>query len=181
MHQLHIPKLPAMRQDRLLLKWILKLYKSPWRAIKLILLCSIFVIGRVFMLTKTDNPKWVWYLNIGFSDLAIQLDYSTYSTEDSQSFFKLVWNKSGDCIFSRSTHIYEKNSSNHHLFIAHNRNLPKWIFGQNVYFWDCIRTRDIAFRRNMGSDKSRQRLLYRADRRPVALWTIWIKRWILIF
>jgi len=47
----------------------IKLYKSPWRAIKLILLCSIFVIGGVFMLTKTDTPKWVCYLNIGFFGL----------------------------------------------------------------------------------------------------------------
>jgi hypothetical protein len=47
----------------------IKLYKSPWRAIKLILLCSVFVIGGLFMLTKTDTPKWVWYLNIGFFGL----------------------------------------------------------------------------------------------------------------
>jgi hypothetical protein len=47
----------------------IKLYKSPWRAIKLILLCSIFVIGGLFMLTKTDTPTWVWYLNIGFFGL----------------------------------------------------------------------------------------------------------------
>ncbi|MEX2231421.1 MAG: STM3941 family protein [Cyclobacteriaceae bacterium] len=47
----------------------IKLYKSPFRAIKLILLCSIFVIGGGFMLTKTDTPKWIWYLNIGFFGL----------------------------------------------------------------------------------------------------------------
>jgi hypothetical protein len=47
----------------------IKLYKSPWRAIKLILLCSIFVFGGLFMLTKTDTPTWVWYLNIGFFGL----------------------------------------------------------------------------------------------------------------
>jgi hypothetical protein len=47
----------------------IKLYKSPWRAVKLILLCSIFVVGGIFMLGQTDTPQWVWYLNIGFFGL----------------------------------------------------------------------------------------------------------------
>ena len=47
----------------------IKLYKSPWRAIKLILLCSIFVFGGIFLLTNTDSPKWVAWLNIGFFGL----------------------------------------------------------------------------------------------------------------
>lgn len=47
----------------------IKLYKSPWRAIKLILLCSPFVVGGAFMLTQTDTPEWIAYLNIGFFGL----------------------------------------------------------------------------------------------------------------
>ena len=46
----------------------IKLYKSPWRAIKLILLCSIFVVGGFFLI-QTDAPKWIGYLNIGFFGL----------------------------------------------------------------------------------------------------------------
>ncbi|MDA0177360.1 hypothetical protein OOZ35_07655 [Mesoflavibacter profundi] len=47
----------------------IKLYKSPWRAIKLILLCSIFVIGGIWLLTSTDSPKLVGWLSIGFFGL----------------------------------------------------------------------------------------------------------------
>ena len=47
----------------------IKLYKSPWRAIKLILLCSIFIFGGLFLLTNTDSPKWVGWLNIVFFGL----------------------------------------------------------------------------------------------------------------
>jgi hypothetical protein len=44
----------------------IKLYKSPWIAIKIISISSIFVFGGLFMLTNTDTPKWVWYLGISF-------------------------------------------------------------------------------------------------------------------
>ena len=47
----------------------IKLYKSPWRAIKLILLCSVFVVGGYFMLNDTDAPKWAAWLNICFFGL----------------------------------------------------------------------------------------------------------------
>ena len=47
----------------------IKLYKSPWRAIKLILLCSIFVVGGYFMLMDADSPKWIGWFNICFFGL----------------------------------------------------------------------------------------------------------------
>jgi len=47
----------------------IKLYKSPWRAIKLILLCSIFVVGGYFILMDTDSPKWIGWFNICFFGL----------------------------------------------------------------------------------------------------------------
>lgn len=46
-----------------------KLYKSPWRAIKLLFLCSIFVAIGYFMLNDTDAPKWAAWLNICFFGL----------------------------------------------------------------------------------------------------------------
>src|SRR4030095_12859743 len=47
----------------------IKLYKSPWRAIKLILLCSIFVVGGYFMVIDEDAPKWIGWFNIFFFGL----------------------------------------------------------------------------------------------------------------
>jgi len=44
----------------------IKLYKSPWRAIRLMLLCSIFVLIGIFMLSTDDAPKWAAWLNICF-------------------------------------------------------------------------------------------------------------------
>lgn len=41
----------------------IKLYKSPWRAIKLILLCSIFVAIGIWGI-QTDMPTWAAWLNI---------------------------------------------------------------------------------------------------------------------
>ena len=47
----------------------IKLYNSPLRAIKLILLCSVFVIGGIWLLTSSDSPKLVGWLSIGFFGL----------------------------------------------------------------------------------------------------------------
>jgi hypothetical protein len=47
----------------------IKLYKSPWRAIKMILLCSILVFVGLFLLLYTDSPRWVGWLNILFFGL----------------------------------------------------------------------------------------------------------------
>ena len=43
----------------------IKLYKSPKRAIKLILVSSVFVVGALFFLATVDAPTWAWYLSIG--------------------------------------------------------------------------------------------------------------------
>lgn len=47
----------------------IKLYKSPWRAIKLILLCSIFVAMGFWGVLTGHMPTWVAWLNIGFFGL----------------------------------------------------------------------------------------------------------------
>ncbi|MEO5979019.1 MAG: STM3941 family protein [Chryseolinea sp.] len=47
----------------------IKLYKSPWKAIKLILLCSIFVFGGLILLNNSHAPKWVAWMSIGFFGL----------------------------------------------------------------------------------------------------------------
>ena len=47
----------------------IKLYKSPWRAIKLMLMCSVFVAGGWFIITLPDAPTWLGWLSIGFFGL----------------------------------------------------------------------------------------------------------------
>ena len=46
-----------------------KLYKSPWKAVKLMLLCSVFVFAGLFILTKPDAPEWMGWLSICFFGL----------------------------------------------------------------------------------------------------------------
>jgi hypothetical protein len=47
----------------------IKLYKSPWRSVKLLFLCSIFVLGGFVLIKFTDSPKWVGWMSIGFFGL----------------------------------------------------------------------------------------------------------------
>lgn len=47
----------------------IKLYKSPWRAIKLILLSSIFVALGLWGISTGKMPSWIAYLNLGFFGL----------------------------------------------------------------------------------------------------------------
>lgn len=47
----------------------IKLHKSPWKAIKLILLCSIFVAAGIWGITTDNMPAWVAWLSIGFFGL----------------------------------------------------------------------------------------------------------------
>lgn len=47
----------------------IKLYKSPWRAIKLILLCSIFVALGIWGVLTGHMSTWVAWLNISFFGL----------------------------------------------------------------------------------------------------------------
>lgn len=47
----------------------IKLFKSPWRAIKLILLCSIFVGLGIWGIKTGSIPSWVAWFNISFFGL----------------------------------------------------------------------------------------------------------------
>lgn len=47
----------------------LKFYKSSWRAIKLMLMCSVFFAFGLWLLTMPDSPKWVGLLTVFFFGL----------------------------------------------------------------------------------------------------------------
>ncbi len=47
----------------------IKLYKSPWKAIKLILECSIFIFGGIWGLETSKIPTFISWLCIGFFGL----------------------------------------------------------------------------------------------------------------
>lgn len=47
----------------------IKLYKSPWRAVKLLLLCSIFVGLGIWGINTGAMPNWIVWLGIGFFGL----------------------------------------------------------------------------------------------------------------
>ncbi len=44
----------------------IKIYKSPLKALKLILACSLFVGLGIWIVLSADSPKWVGWLNIVF-------------------------------------------------------------------------------------------------------------------
>ena len=48
----------------------IKLYKSPRRALKLILVSSVVVACVLFFLARAEAPTWVWYLAMGVYGLA---------------------------------------------------------------------------------------------------------------
>jgi hypothetical protein len=76
----------------------IRLYNSPWRALKLILLCSIFVGGGVYLLMKTHALPLVGWLNIGFFGLGYPV--SLYHLFDRRP--QVIINELG--IFDRSTY-----------------------------------------------------------------------------
>jgi hypothetical protein len=51
----------------------IKLYKSPWKAIKLLILSSIFISIGIWLITSTNSPKWIGWMSISF----FTLGYST--------------------------------------------------------------------------------------------------------
>ena len=66
----HLRKaLNVSRNPKTDLKPEIRLYKSPWRAIKIILLCSVFVIPALLLWGKEDFPQWVNYMSILFFGL----------------------------------------------------------------------------------------------------------------
>ena len=47
----------------------LKIYKSPWKAIRMMLLCSVFVVPSVLLLTLGGDKSWQLWLGAGFFGL----------------------------------------------------------------------------------------------------------------
>lgn len=76
----------------------IKLYNSPWRALKLFVLCSIFVGGGVYLLMETQALPLVGWLNIGFFGLGYPV--SLYHLFDRRP--QVIINELG--IFDRSTY-----------------------------------------------------------------------------
>ncbi len=75
----------------------IKIYKSPWKAIKLMLLCSLFVIPGIWLLT-TDAPGWVIWLAIGFFGLGYPI--GIYNLLDRRP--QIIINTIG--VFDRTAH-----------------------------------------------------------------------------
>ncbi len=75
----------------------IKIYKSPWKAIKLVFLCSIFVGLGIWLLT-TDSPKWISWLGIGFFGLGYPVGIFNLLDRRPQ----IIINKIG--IFDRTAH-----------------------------------------------------------------------------
>lgn len=76
----------------------LKLYKSPWKAIKLLLGCSAFVALGVFLLCQPDAPRLAAWLSIGFFGLGIPA--SIFQLLDRRP--QIIINEVG--IFDRTAH-----------------------------------------------------------------------------
>src|SRR5688572_20606425 len=78
----------------------IKLYKSPWRAVKLINLCSILVFGGIFILSQPDAPKWVGWMSIRFFGLGYPVGLFHLLDRRPQ----IIINEAG--IFDRTTYKY---------------------------------------------------------------------------
>ena len=76
----------------------IKLYKSPWRAIKIMLLCSIFVAIGILGISIGDMPAWAAWLNIGFFGLGYPVGLFNLFDRRPQ----IIINEIG--IFDRTTH-----------------------------------------------------------------------------
>ncbi|GAB3312488.1 STM3941 family protein [Hymenobacter humi] len=76
----------------------LKLYKSPWVSIKLMLGCLLFVGIGYFMLGRPDAPHWVAWLSIVFFGLGFPV--GIYQLLDRRP--QIIINEFG--IFDRTTH-----------------------------------------------------------------------------
>jgi hypothetical protein len=75
-----------------------KIYKSPWKAIKLIILCSIFVLGGLYMLKQSNTPWLVSWLSILFFGMGYPV--GLYQLFDRRP--QIIINEIG--IFDRTTH-----------------------------------------------------------------------------
>ena len=100
----------------------IKLYNSPWRAIKLLLVCSIFIFGGIGILTLTDFPKLVGWFSIGLFGLGYPIAIFNFFDNRPQ----LIINQEG---------IWEKRTK---------QNLINWKYITNAYpigwhqNWVCL-------------------------------------------
>ena len=76
----------------------IKIYKSPWKSIKMIALCSVFVGLGIFGIATGSIPSWVCWLNICFFGLAYPLGF--YQLLDRRP--QIILNEVG--VFDRTIH-----------------------------------------------------------------------------
>ncbi|RZJ57431.1 MAG: hypothetical protein EOO55_03400 [Hymenobacter sp.] len=76
----------------------IKIYKSPWKAIKIMLLCSIFVVPSILILLRSSDSPWQLWLSIGFFGLGYPLGIVQLLDRRPQ----IIINELG--IFDRTTH-----------------------------------------------------------------------------
>ncbi|MHA4808982.1 STM3941 family protein [Flavitalea flava] len=100
----------------------LMLYKSPWKAIKLILLSSIFVLGGLYMLNGPDAPSFVAWAGILFFGLAMLV--GIYHLLDRRP--QIIINEIG--IFDRTVH----------------KNVINWEIIQDAYLAEIYRQKFIC-------------------------------------
>jgi hypothetical protein len=100
----------------------IKLYKSPWRAIKLILLCSIFVALGLWGILTGNMPTWAACLNIGFFGLGYPVGLFHLFDRRPQ----IIINETG--IFDRTT----------------NKDFINWEIIQDAYFIDVYKQKFIC-------------------------------------
>jgi hypothetical protein len=75
-----------------------KIYKSPTKALQLMLISSLFVVIGFFMLKQPDSPKWIAWSGILFFGLGIP--FGLYLLLDRRP--QIIINEIG--IFDRTTH-----------------------------------------------------------------------------
>lgn len=76
----------------------IRLYKSRWRALKLILVCSIFVALGLWGIVTGNMPGWAAWLNSGFFGIGLLVGF--YHLFDKRP--QIIINENG--IFDRTTH-----------------------------------------------------------------------------
>ena len=100
----------------------IKLYKSPWRTIKLIFICSIFVALGLWGMLTGNMPIWVAWLTIGFFGLGFPIGLFQLFDRRPQ----IIINETG--IFDRTS----------------NSDFIKWEIIQNAYLIDINRQKFIC-------------------------------------
>jgi hypothetical protein len=100
----------------------IRLYKSPWKAIRLILISTPFVALGIYVLVRSDSSAWVGWLNICFFGLVYPL--ALFQIFDRRP--QIVINKSGIC--DRSNRL----------------GIIKWEIIKNAYLIDIYRQKFIC-------------------------------------